>query len=151
MARSENPFFLLADDDRDDAELFGEAVASLHVPIEFQHVEDGRAGRAVFDFLSDSANRNPDLIFLDLNMPQVSGWQCLAKLKNDIYFQKIPVIMYSTSSHPRDKEIALDLGALGFITKPSDFKLLQKILGNIASNLDGDLKKIIKDGHYGHH
>jgi CheY-like chemotaxis protein len=148
MGQAENPFFLLADDDRDDAELFGEAVASLNVPIEFQHVEDGRA---VFDFLSKPSNRNPDLIFLDLNMPQVSGWQCLAKLKNDIYFQNIPVIMYSTSSHPRDKEIALDLGALGFITKPSDFKFLQKILQNIASNLDGDLKKIIRDGHYGHH
>jgi CheY-like chemotaxis protein len=139
---SESSFFLLADDDRDDAELFGEALGSLNPPVDFAHVEDGRG---VFEFLSNEHHRKPDLIFLDLNMPQVSGWQCLARLKNDIYFQNIPVIMYSTSSHPRDKEIAIDLGALGFITKPTDFKMLRKILQRISENLRGDLRKMIRE------
>ena len=145
MNPAEKPFFLLADDDRDDAELFGEALVSIDPPVDFQHVEDGRG---VFDFLSDPGNRKPHLIFLDLNMPQMSGWQCLAKLKNDAYFQKIPVIMYSTSSHPRDKEIAMDLGALGFITKPTDFKILKRMLQTIAVNMGGDLKKMIKNNEY---
>jgi CheY-like chemotaxis protein len=139
---SDSAFFLLADDDRDDAELFGEALSSLDPPVDFAHVEDGLA---VFEFLSNENNKKPDLIFLDLNMPQVSGWQCLARLKNDIYFQDIPVIMYSTSSHPRDKEIAIDLGALGFITKPTDFKILRRILQKVSENLHGDLRKMIRD------
>ncbi len=140
MTHDNNKFFLLADDDRDDAELFGEALGSLNPPVEFHHVEDGRG---VFDYLSKPESRKPDLIFLDLNMPQVSGWQCLARLKNDMYFQSIPVIMYSTSSHARDKDIAIDLGAIGFITKPTDFKRLQKMLNNISANVDGDLRKTI--------
>jgi CheY-like chemotaxis protein len=142
MNESDRPFFLLADDDRDDAELFAEALSALDPPVEFRHVDDGKA---VFDFLSNGKNRRPDLIFLDLNMPQMSGWQCLAKLKNDIYFQSIPVIMYSTSSHPRDKEIAADLGAVGFITKPSDFRVLRKLLHHLHSNLHNDLRKTIRD------
>ena len=139
-------FFLHADDDRDDAELFNEAVGSLDPAVEFEHVEDGRA---VIDFLSDPHKRNPDLIFLDLNMPQMSGWQCLAKLKNDIYLQSIPVVMYSTSSHPRDKEIAVELGAHGFITKPTDFKELQRILRRISLEIGGgDLRKALKNSEF---
>lgn len=138
-------FFLLADDDRDDAELFNEALISLTPPVDFEHVEDGRG---VIEFLSNPQNNKPDLIFLDLNMPQMSGWQCLAKLKNDIYLQDIPVVMYSTSSHPRDKEIAVDLGAHGFITKPTDFKELRRILQGIAGKLDGDLRNALRNNEF---
>lgn len=140
-----NKFFLLADDDRDDAELFNEALISLTPPVDFEHVEDGRG---VIEFLSNPQNNKPDLIFLDLNMPQMSGWQCLAKLKNDIYLQDIPVVMYSTSSHPRDKEIAVDLGAHGFITKPTDFKELRRILQGIAGKLDGDLRNALRNNEF---
>jgi CheY-like chemotaxis protein len=126
---TESKFFLLADDDSDDAELFKEALNSVNSSVHFEHVDDGHG---VFKFLSNVNNRKPDIIFLDLNMPAMSGWQCLSKLKNDIYFKDIPVIMYSTSSHQRDKEIALELGALGFLTKPSDYKSLQKMLYDIS-------------------
>lgn len=138
-------FFLLADDDRDDAELFNEALISLSPPVEFAHVEDGRG---VIEYLGNSHRKKPDIIFLDLNMPQMSGWQCLAKLKNDIYLQDIPVVMYSTSSHPRDKEIAVDLGAHGFVTKPTDFKELQRILRGIASKIGDDLRKALRNNEF---
>jgi CheY-like chemotaxis protein len=133
--------FLLADDDRDDAELFGEALTVIEPPVNFCHVPDGQA---VFTFLNNTANKKPDIIFLDLNMPQMSGWQCLAKLKNDIYLKDIPVIMYSTSTNPRDKEIALELGAIGFVTKPTDFKLLTKVLSAISNTDAESLRKGIK-------
>ncbi|HEY0652568.1 MAG TPA: response regulator [Chryseosolibacter sp.] len=133
--------FLLADDDRDDAELFGEALTVIDPPVQFQHVPDGQA---VFTFLNNSSNKKPDVIFLDLNMPQMSGWQCLAKLKNDIYLKDIPVVMYSTSANGRDREIAIELGAAGFVTKPTDFRLLTKILSTIAKTDPESLKKVIK-------
>ena len=137
-----NKFFLLADDDRDDAELFSEALSTVNPSIKFHHVEDGQE---VFQFLSTSKIEKPDVIFLDLNMPAMSGWQCLAKLKNDSALKNIPVIMYSTSSNPREKEIAIELGATGFVTKPTDFKLLTKILETISNNLGSDLKRILKE------
>jgi CheY-like chemotaxis protein len=136
-----NKLFLLADDDRDDAELFGEALTVIDPPVQFQHVPDGQA---VFKFLSNEANPKPDIIFLDLNMPEMSGWQCLAKLKNDIYFREIPVIMYSTSTNPRDREIAGELGAAGFVTKPTDFKLLTKILTSLSQSDRENLKNALR-------
>lgn len=134
-------FFLLADDDRDDAELFGEALSSIDPPVTFEHVADGQA---VFKFLSDESRKNPDVIFLDLNMPEMSGWQCLAKLKNDMYYREIPVIMYSTSTNPRDREIARELGAIGFVTKPTDFKLLTKILTEISKSSKENLRNALR-------
>lgn len=90
-------------------------------------------------------DEKPDVIFLDLNMPAMSGWQCLAKLKNDTALKNIPVIMYSTSSNPREKEIAIELGATGFVTKPTDFGVLTKILETISTNLNSDLRRILKE------
>jgi len=135
-------FFLLADDDRDDAELFNEALSAVNPSINFHHVEDGQE---VFQFLLNSKLEKPDVIFLDLNMPAMSGWQCLAKLKNDTELKTIPVVMYSTSSNPREKEIAIELGATGFVTKPTDFKVLTKILETISTNLGSDLRRILKE------
>ena len=137
-----NKFFLLADDDHDDAELFNEALSTVNPSIKFHHVEDVQE---VFQLLSNSNIEKPDVIFLDLNMPAMSGWQCLAKLKNDTELKNIPVIMYSTSSNPREKEIAIELGATGFVTKPTDFKVLTKILETISTSLNADLKRILKE------
>ena len=137
-----NRFFLLADDDHDDAELFSEALSTVDSSIKFHHVEDGQE---VFQFLSNSKIEKPDVIFLDLNMPAMSGWQCLAKLKNDTALKNIPVVMYSTSSNPREKEIAIELGATGFVTKPTNFNVLTKILETIYNNLSSDLKRILKE------
>jgi CheY-like chemotaxis protein len=138
-------FFLLADDDNDDAELFMEAVSSLDPPIDCFRVEDGKD---VFHFLSDRANRRPDIIFLDLNMPGMNGWQCLAKLKNDVMFHDIPVIMYSTSSHYRDKEIAKELGALAFFTKPANFNILISKLEYISRQTLTELNQMDIRSHF---
>lgn len=131
----------MADDDQDDAELFGEALTIIDPPVHFQHVTDGQA---VFKFLKANPDKKPDIIFLDLNMPQMSGWQCLAKLKNDVSLSEIPVVMYSTSTNPRDREIAGELGAVGFVTKPTDFKLLTKILASLSQSSRENLKSALR-------
>jgi CheY-like chemotaxis protein len=133
--------FLLADDDHDDAELFGEALNRVDTSITLHHVDNGTG---VFEFLDNNV-QTPDLIFLDLNMPKMSGWQCLAQLKNNPDYKDIPVIMYTTSSHYRDTEIALDLGALGLVTKPSEFKILKTIISSIVNNIHRDLPATLKE------
>ena len=135
-------FFLLADDDSDDAELFGEALTGINPRVEFYHVENGKR---LLEFLSSKQDRKPDIIFLDLNMPEISGWQCLTRLKNETVYKDIPVIIYSTSSNPLDKKTAIELGASGFLTKPSNFKLLVKLLNIIASTETTDLKKVLRE------
>ena len=131
---------LLADDDADDAQIFQEALVEADCDTTFQYVE---TGAEVFELLGDGLI--PDIIFLDLNMPIMNGWQCLAKLKNTPAYEKIPVIMYTTSSNPRDYQIALELDAHGLISKPSNPKVLVKILNTILCDNSDDLRKVVKD------
>lgn len=124
---------ILADDDFDDAELFGSVLSDVAPNITFVHVEDGR------DLLRLTETLLPDAVFLDINMPRVDGWQCLKQLRESMIGERIPIFMYSTSSHARDQQLCRELGATGFITKPSEIKVLQRVLTDITRQLlDGD-------------
>jgi len=136
---------LLTDDDADDAEIFRQALRQVDPTIQFVHVD---SGHIFFDYLHDEKNDKPDIIFLDLNMPEMNGWQCLAKIKNEKKFDEIPVIIYTTSSNPREYEIAQDLDAHGLVTKPSDPKVLKKILDIILSKLGTrQLRDAVKEAY----
>jgi CheY-like chemotaxis protein len=136
---------LLADDDKDDADIFKEALHAVDPSVEFFHVD---TGAGLFDFLHDKRNIRPNAIFLDLNMPEMNGWQCLAKLKNEKKFEAIPVIIYTTSSNPRENEIAQDLNAHGLITKPTDPKVLKKVLELVITNLETkQLREAVKKAY----
>lgn len=113
---------LLADDDEDDREIFSEALASIDADVQYEGVEDGQEA---IDALLGNQTR-PHIIFLDINMPVMNGWDVLRKLKSDNL--DIPVIMYSTSSGENEKRTAFDLGALCFITKPESVKLIKAML-----------------------
>ena len=60
----------------------------------------------------------PDLVLLDVNMPQVSGFEALALLKSDERTRDIPVIMVTGKGRPQDLHQARNLGALDYINKP---------------------------------
>ena len=116
---------LLIDDDKDDAELFKEALEEVSPAVNFYYFNDAR--RALEE-LSGQSVPLPDIIFLDINMPVISGWECLTKFKKTKHLSAIPVVMYTTSSLARERQIAQDLGATGFITKPNDYNLLKELL-----------------------
>src|SRR5688572_8019782 len=97
---------LLADDDPDDVEIFVSVLRDIDASVTVHAVS---SGLAIFDYLNNPENRKPDAIFLDINMPEMSGWQCLSALQQDPVTGQIPVIMYSTSSHHRDRQIADEL------------------------------------------
>jgi CheY-like chemotaxis protein len=126
---------LLIDDDVDDIELFKEALfeADPHSSLEFFN----DAGQLLTQF--NSLPIMPDIIFLDINMATISGWDCLHFLKENNYLDKIPVIMYSTSSHKKEVQQALNEGAWGFVTKPSSYRdlieMLKQVIGTPKENL----------------
>jgi CheY-like chemotaxis protein len=122
---------LLADDDRDDREIFSEALALVDKNIVYEGVEDGKEA---IDALNDK-KRRPHIVFLDINMPVMSGWDVLKALRANKQFDDIPVIVYSTSSGPKEKKTAFDLGALCFVTKPDDVKLIKSMLEIVVLNL----------------
>ncbi len=123
---------LLADDDIDDRELFCEALEIIDRDIICHIVADGREALNMLDRLDTL----PQLIFLDINMPVMDGWQCLKKLKENARYRNIPVIIIYTSSHQREITIAKSLDALCYFTKPHNFNELIRVLQAIVNNLD---------------
>jgi CheY-like chemotaxis protein len=134
--------FLLADDDADDKTLFCEALAEINPAITCHTAADGKEA---LDILAKDQIKKPDIIFLDINMPVMDGWQCLGRLKEDTEHKDIPVIMYSTSSYQRDIDLALESGAFCFFTKPSDYRELRSILRLIATHPVGSLSDVMKE------
>jgi len=112
---------LLADDDPEDRAIIEDALEldDAHGLIAF--AENGEQALAL---LEQGFNRDhiPCLIVLDLNMPRLNGTQTLGKLKDDERFKDIPVIIYSTSINPLEKEKCMSLGAQAYITKPISYK-----------------------------
>ncbi len=68
-----------------------------------------------------SASR-PMLILLDLNLPDTTGLEILAKLKGNEYLKKFPVIILTTTDDQREVQKCYDLGANVYITKPVDYE-----------------------------
>ena len=130
--------FLLADDDGDDKQLFREALEAVDPSVVCYCVDNGQEA---LDLLSNQ--EKPHLIFLDINMPGMNGWQCLKAIKDNEAYKHIPIIIYSTSGHQREVDIAIDLGALCFFTKPHNFNELKKILQVIAANVHGNLLEAV--------
>ena len=133
---------LIADDDSDDTDMFYEALMEIDPTTVFYRATDGHHALATLDKHQTAI---PHIIFLDVNMPRMDGWECLERLKANDAYKNIPVMMYSTSAHQRDIDIALDHGALCFMTKPTQYNELKKILTEIVANLDGNLVDALRD------
>jgi len=130
---------LLADDDRDDTEMFCEALSKIDKSLICYNTVNGSE---LLKKLNEIAVK-PDLIFLDLNMPVMNGWQCMRKLKEDDHYKDIPVIMISTSSHQKEMDMAPEMGALCYFVKPNNFNELVQVLHIITENLGDHLKDTI--------
>jgi CheY-like chemotaxis protein len=122
---------ILIDDDPDDALIFGDVLREINPSAQFEHFIDSAESLKIL--LAPGADL-PDMIFLDISMPIVNGWHCLTEFKKAAHLKQIPVFMYSTSSRNREIEMAHELGAAGFLTKPDGYELLKDLLTGIVNN-----------------
>ena len=122
---------LLIDDDEDDAVLFGFAIEKVEKRIRFIHYPDSI--KALKDL--NSFTLNPDYIFLDLNMPKLSGIEVLKELKRVRRLWHIPVIIYSTTTNADHINQVKTLGATDFISKPNSLTDIIKAIDKVLSNL----------------
>lgn len=108
---------LIVDDDADDRKLFIDAVREVNRHIECITASDGQQALEV---LRKSGSTLPDFIFLDLRMPRYNGKRCLQEIKKDENLKHIPVIIYSTSREVEESQELKAMGAVYFISKPSN-------------------------------
>ena len=80
--------------------------------------EDGRQGLALADL------HQPDLILMDLGLPEIDGWECVRRLRANAASQSIPIVALTAHAMTGDRERALAAGCDEFDTKPIDFTAL---------------------------
>ena len=121
---------LLVDDDSDDRNTFRDALSELKIGTNLTMLEDGRN---LLDYLENPANKKPDILFLDLNMPYKSGVECLIEIRGHSKYNDLSVAIYSTSSTDKDIEDTFINGANVYIKKPNNFANLKRVLGEVVN------------------
>ena len=121
---------LLVDDDLDDQDIFRTALLEVASSVALTTANNGE------DALQQLHNNPhyPDLIFLDINMPVLNGFDTLAQIKKEAPLRNIPVFIYTTSARPEDVERAKELGARDCIRKPSDFRELCRFISSVLGS-----------------
>lgn len=115
-------FLLYADDDADDRLLLTETFSHIAPGIDVITVP---SGYATLEFLQNQTPPLPCLLILDLNMPGMNGKEVIEQLKKDEHYQKLPIVVFTTSANPSDREECARYG-VDLITKPLDLKDLEQ-------------------------
>ncbi|WP_233590045.1 response regulator [Flavobacterium microcysteis] len=123
-------YVFLVDDDQDDRELFEEVIKGIDNSI---HLQMFKNALELMDYLNRDDITLPQIIFLDLNMPLVSGTESLKQIRSNPRFMDISIAIYSTSSLEKDIEETFVNGANIYITKPNDFSILKKTIKNVLN------------------
>jgi CheY-like chemotaxis protein len=125
---------LLAEDTPSDIQLFQMALARCG---DVHSVQSVKYGQEVIDYLrgeppfNQSDRQVPNIIFMDLKMPRMDGFEVLEWLRQNPECSIIPVIILSSSGLDGDVLRAYRLGANAYFQKPNDFSQLQDILESI--------------------
>jgi CheY-like chemotaxis protein len=131
MSGSEQPIILLAEDSDDDTFIFRRTLAKSGEVFRLFTVNNGSDA---VEFLrrasqgGDPTAPRPQIIFLDLKMPQLSGFDVLDWVRKQHFLPPLRIVVLSGSDEKRDKMLALELGAAEFITKPISIAELKRLL-----------------------
>src|SRR5438094_2648931 len=94
------------------------------------------------DALKQAREVHPDLVLLDIMVPQLNGWEVCRRLKQDADTKDIPVIMVTGRVEEGDKVLGFEMGADDYVTKPfSPRELLARIRAAARRGRPGDVEK----------
>lgn len=117
---------LIVEDEADAAELFAEMMRVSG----FRVLKTSSSAPAI----SMMAAEKPDVILLDIMMPEISGLDILRQMRRDPALANIPVVVVSAKSMPADIKNGMEAGASTYLTKPVGFlelkEAVERALGN---------------------
>lgn len=123
---------LLADDDADDCIFFREVLEDLGITNNLTIVNDGVE---FMHLISQDSQCEFDILFLDLNMPRKTGFQCFSEIRNNKILKDLPVIIFSTSMDMEVVNSLYEMGAYYYIRKPGEFSKLKEVIHFTLSNV----------------
>ncbi|EWY40825.1 chemotaxis protein CheY [Skermanella stibiiresistens SB22] len=112
---------VMVEDDEGHARLIEKNIRRASVNNEIKHFSSGTAAMEYL-FKPEVRANGPLLLLLDLNLPDMSGTEILAKLKQDDLLKRSPVIVLTTTDDQREIQRCYDLGCNVYITKPVDYE-----------------------------
>ncbi len=113
---------LLVEDNANDVRFMQRAWQKNQIPNPLRIVRDGAA---CLEYLKSDAARNLGLILMDIDMPRMTGIECLAHIREDAAFEHLPVIILSGSQQHQTITQSYKLGCNSFIEKPQGYGALQ--------------------------
>ncbi len=123
---------LLIEDNAADVYLTREALKETGISHNLQVAQDGVVALEYLQRKGDNADAvRPDIILLDLNMPRMSGFELLARIKSDDVLKSIPVIILSSSTAADDVAKAYALNANCYTRKPVNIDEFIEVINGI--------------------
>lgn len=124
---------LLIDDDK-AVNFFNKHAVSKHTGFEhINTVQSGEKGLLYLEQAERGEAPSPDIVFLDINMPAMNGWEFLDRFErmNIDFRSKIKVIILSSSSNPEHVRKSIkNYNVVDFINKPLSFEILDDVFQN---------------------
>lgn len=130
---NDKPLILIVDDTPINIQVLAEAMRSDY------RVKVATSGEMALDIIGKEGGK-PDLILLDIMMPEMDGYEVCRRLKANPDTQGIPVIFVTARSNAQDEEYGLKLGAMDFIAKPFHLAVVKaRVRNHIALKIKTDL------------
>lgn len=128
-AKKETPsHILVVEDDPNTADMLTSYFSSLGY--EVSHAAWGQ------DALTIAAEKTPDLILLDIHLPDIDGYEVCTQLRSRRRTQHTPIIFLTERRERRDRLTGLELGAIDYLTKPFDIQEIRYRVRNILRHRD---------------
>lgn len=132
---------LLVEDSPDDVFFFRRAVDKSGVPAVAHLAVDGLKAIDYLlhqgQFADSKVFPIPEIVFLDLKLPHLNGFELLEWMRRHAECPPAPVVVLTSSNQPEDRERAIELGAVGFLTKPPTPQQLADVLKKHAASHAG--------------
>jgi CheY-like chemotaxis protein len=114
---------VMIEDDEGHARLIEKNIRRAGINNEIRHFTDGTTALAyLYDDPGGPAHNGPALILLDLNLPDMSGTDILAKIKGEGALKRTPVVVLTTTDDKVEIQRCYDLGCNVYITKPVNYE-----------------------------
>lgn len=123
MTESQTVTIVMIEDDEGHARLIEKNLRRAGIFNEVRHFTDGTSAlQYLFEAPDGPASTGAALILLDLNLPDMSGTDILARIKGDGPLHRTPVVVLTTTDDKREIERCYDLGCNVYITKPVNYE-----------------------------
>lgn len=134
----QNRTLLLVEDSEDDVFLMRRALRKMNIPLSLQVAMDGQEA---LDYLAGTGKFSdrgqyplPALVFLDLKLPYVHGFEVLQWIRQHENLASLPVVVLTSSPEERDRRQAQQLGAKAYYVKPPQSDLLMQAMQFISES-----------------